>query len=263
MKRRDLLLGSVGLLVPTFSRAEIPCPPPQAGIAGSNSVTATCSALQKTYATNFPVTENPISEGGRWTNGGIFGKTNVQTAPGKAYGTMVSFDRSQFIDSCACLSGFGPDHEVLCTISNSGAVNGLEVEILLRADITSDHISLYELDCVYTKRGIDLVRWDMTRANPNSFTVLRDSHTVPRRLLGDEAPFSNGDQVYARIVGSVITCKYKRTGQGQFSDLFTYNTARDSVKYGSGNPGIGFWNETGIALNQSKFAWSDFTATAL
>jgi hypothetical protein len=47
---------------------------------------------------------------------------------------MVSFDGSQYVDSCACLSGFGPDHEVLCTISNRGAVNGLEVEILLGAD---------------------------------------------------------------------------------------------------------------------------------
>jgi hypothetical protein len=40
-------------------------------------------------AHDFLVTENRISEGGRLINGGIFGKTNVQTAFGKA---------SQFID---------------------------------------------------------------------------------------------------------------------------------------------------------------------
>ncbi len=262
MKRRDLLLGSAGLLVPSFVRAEVPCPPRTGTASGALTMTA-CSASQKTYTTNFPVTENPISEGGRWTNGGIFGKTDVQTSPGKAYGTMVSFNGSEFIDSCACLSGFGPDHEVLCTISNSGAMNGLEVEILLRADITSDHIFLYELDCVYTDRGIHLARWDMTKANPNSFTVLRNPHTVVRKLLGGEAAFENGDQVYAKIVGTVITCRYKRVGDRAFSNLFTYDTARDAVRHSGGNPGIGFWNETGSAANQSKFAWSNFTANTL
>src|SRR5262249_23427568 len=154
MKRRDLILGSAALLVPVAGRGAVSRPPSAAIVADNPSVAPDHPTFQTaTYTTNFPSSENPISEGGRWINGGIFGKTDVQTAPGKAYGTMVSFDGSQFIDSCACLSGFGPDHEVFCTISNSGAVNGLEVEILLRADITSDHIFLYELDCVYWQHG--------------------------------------------------------------------------------------------------------------
>jgi hypothetical protein len=176
---------------------------------------------------------------------------------------MVSFDRSNYVDSCACLGGFGPDHEVTCTIANRGAVGGLEVEILLRADISPDHISLYELDCVYGDHGIHLVRWDMTRANPNSFTELYRSSTMLGRFLGGEVPFSNGDQVYAKAVGTVITCRYKRVGDQAFSNLFSYDTAHDAVRHSSGNPGIGFWNETGIASNQSKFAWSNFTATTL
>lgn len=258
MKRRNLILGSAALLVPVVGRCLT-----QAVVAGEPSVTPDHLTSQQRYTTNFPLSENPINEGGRWINGGIFGKTNVQTAPGMTYGTMVSFDGSQFIDSCACLSGFGPDHEVLCTISNSGAVKGLEVEILLRADITPDHIFLYELDCVYTKLGIDLVRWDMTKANPNSFAVLRESRTLLRKLLGGEVPFSSGDQVYGKIVGPVITCRYKRAGEKAFSDLFAYDTAQDPVRYSNGNPGIGFWNDTGNASHQSKFGWSDFTANTL
>jgi hypothetical protein len=160
-----------------------------------------------------------------------------------------------FIDSCACLSGFGPDHEVTCTIANSAAVSGLEVEILLRAAIAPNHISLYEIDCITSISGISLVRWDMTTANPNSFTVLRNFQV-------GEVPLADGDQVYGSIVGTLITVKYKRAG-GAFSTLFTYNTAADSVKYSSGNPGISFWNETGSAANQSKFAWSNFTANTL
>ena len=264
MKRRDLILGSAALLVPVVGRWVVSRPPSPTVVAGGPSVAPDHPTTRTaTYTTNFPLSENPISDGGRWVNGGIFGKTDVQTAPGKAYGTMVSFNGSQFIDSCACLSGFGPNHEVLCTISNSGAVNGLEVEILLRADITSAHVFLYELDCVYADGGIHLVRWDMTKANPNSYTVLRKSHTVLRKLLGGEAPFSDGDQVYAKIVGTLVTCRYKRVGEGAFSDLFTYDTAHDPVRYSSGNPGIGFWNETGSASNQSKFAWSDFIANTL
>ena len=123
-----------------------------------------------------------------------------------------SIGRTTF-NSCACLSGFGPDHEVTCTIANHGAVGGLEVEILLRADITPDHIFLYELDCVYAEHGIHLVRWDMTKANPNSFTELYRSSTMLRRFLGGEVPFSNGDQVYAKVVGTVITCRYKRVNE--------------------------------------------------
>jgi hypothetical protein len=264
MKRRDVILGSAALLVPVVGRWVVSRPPSLAVVAGDPSPAPDHPTSQSVaYTTNFPLSENPINEGGRWINGEIFGKTDVQTTPGKAYGTMVSFNGSQFIDSCACLRGFGPDHEVLCTISNSGAVNGLEVEILLRAEITSAHVFLYELDCVYADGGIHLVRWDVTKSNPNSFTVLRKSHTVLRKLLGGEVSFSDGDQVYAKIVGTVVTCRYKLVGDRAFSDLFTYDTALDPVRHSRGNPGIGFWNETGSASNQSKFAWSSFTANTL
>jgi hypothetical protein len=259
MRRRDVILGSAALLVP------IPVPRMSTAFAGGGPPTAsnTSDSHSATYRTNFPLSENPISEEGRWISGGIFGKTDVQTASGRAYGTMVSFDRSNYVDSCACLSGFGPDHEVTCTIANHGAVGGLEVEILLRADITPDHIFVYELDCVYAERSIHLARWDMTKTNPNSFADLYRSSTMVRKFLGGEVPFSNGDQVYAKIIGSIITCKYKRVNEQSFSDVFTYDTAQDPVRYSAGNPGIGFWNETGIVPNQSKFAWSDFTANTL
>jgi hypothetical protein len=263
MNRRTIILGSAALLVPFIGRWVSSHSPSPVDVADGTVATGQPTSHTATYTTNFPLSENPISEGGRWINGGIFGKTDVQTTQGKAYGTMVSFDGSQYVDSCACLSGFGPDHEVLCTISNRGAVNGLEVEILLRADITCAHVFLYELDCVYADGGIHLVRWDMTKANPNSYTFLRKRHTVLRKLLGGEVPFSDGDQVYAKIVGTVVTYRYKLAGQGAFSDLFTYDTAHDPVRYSSGNPGIGFWNETGAASNQSKFAWSSFTANTL
>lgn len=216
----------------------------------------------KVYSTSFPATENPISQGGIWTNGSVFSqgaatKTNVQTA-GKAYGTMVSFDSTNFIDSIAVLSGFHADQQVLVTISNSGGFSGfsLEVEILLHSDITSAHVFQYEVDCVYGGQGIDLVRWDMTAASPNSFTKLRN-------LVSNETPFANGDQVLAFIKGTVITVQYKLVASSTFSTVFTYDTSGDSIKYTTGNPGIGFWNQTGLTADQPLFALSNFTASEL
>jgi hypothetical protein len=252
MKRRDLILGSSGLLLPMFARSQAQCtqPPPTTPVTPPPT-------SQLTYSTNFPLTESPISEGGRWTNGGIFGKTNVQTSPGKAYGTMVAFDGKNYIDSCACLKGFGPDQTVTCTIANSGGFSGysLELEILLRADITADHIHVYEVDCVYGDLGINLARWDMTRANPNAYTVLR------ARQQG-EAPFATGDQVQASIIGTLVTVKYKRAGATAFSTLFAHDTAGDSLRYSTGNPGIAAWNETGNAADESLFAWTNFSASS-
>ena len=39
----------------------------------SNTASATTSGINGSYSTTFPLTENPISEGGSWTNGGATG----------------------------------------------------------------------------------------------------------------------------------------------------------------------------------------------
>lgn len=214
------------------------------------------------YATLFEGTENPISEG-NWIDGSVFQtgtsdrKTSVQTIGGAAYGTMTTYSTGHYTDSCACLSGFGPNHEVIVTIQNNGAGSGnVEVEILLRADITSGHVFLYEIDCVNSGKHIVLVRWDMTTANPNLFT-----NPPLRSGPGGEVPFNNGDQIYASIVGTVITCRYKPFG-GSFSTLFTYDTAGDPIKYSTGNPGIGFWNMDGSG-STTLFGFSSFVARTL
>lgn len=220
---------------------------------------AAALAGPKSYSTSFPLTQNPISESGKWISGSVFSdgaasKTDVQTA-GKAFGTMNAFDGTNFTDSCACLTGFGPNQEVTCTVANASAITDLETEILLRADITPAHVFLYEFDCVFGLKGIHLVRWDMTLALPNAFTQLRAGQS-------NEALFNDGDQVYGSIVGTLITCKYKPFG-GSFSTLFTYNTNLDGIQYATGNPGIGFWNQTGSSTNSPKFAWADFAANTL
>lgn len=215
-----------------------------------------------TFSTSFPApAENPISQSGAWQNASIMSagagtKKDVQTAAGEAYGTMVNFDGTNFTDAAAHITqAFHADQEVTCTLLNNAAPNGLETEILLRADFTSAHVFTYEIDCVLSGPLLNLVRWDMTVANPNTFVELRTG-------VSGEVAMADGDQVYASIVGTVITCKYKPSG-GSFSTLFTYDTSGDATKYSSGKPGVGFWNETGVAANQVKLGWKDFLANGL
>lgn len=218
-----------------------------------------------TYTTTFPLTENPISESSAWVNGSVFSqgaatKTDVQTGSGNAYGTMVSFDGTNFIDSIAHLAQWSSsNHEVTGTFANSGAVNGLEAELFLRLSITPTHVFGYELDCVYSGSHVVLVRWDMTAASPNAFSSppLADSAGS-----GVTTNFADGDQLYASVVGNIITAKYKAVG-GSFQTLFTHDISGDSTSYSSGAPGIGFWNQTGSSANQPLLGWKDFTAVSL
>lgn len=170
---------------------------------------------------------------------------------------MVSFNGSDYIDSAACLNGFPSNHQIIATILNSGGFTGfsLEVELHLRSIIEPTRINLYEVDCVFGDKEIDLVRWDGSIATPNAFTILRAG-------TANEVAFNTGDQVLAKIVGTLITVMYKPFG-GSFAPLFAYDISGDSVKYMTGNPGMGAWNETGDAAKQPLFAWSDYTATAL
>ena len=56
------------------------------------------------YSTTFNLTENPISEGGNWVNGGVSGLhwTNVSTTPGQAIGHETG---ASFTDGTAVLQG--------------------------------------------------------------------------------------------------------------------------------------------------------------
>lgn len=229
---------------------------------GGNSGIAPPGVALTNFFTNFPATENPISQAGAWTNASIMAagaatKKNVQTNGAEAYGTMVSFDGTNFTDAGACLtSPFSANQEVTCTLLNNSAPFGLETEIFLHTDFTAAHIFTYEFDLVLSSKEVILTLWNMTVASPNAFTTLRAG-------VGGEIPMTDGDQYYASAVGTVLTFKFKPVGSGSFSTLFTYDTAGDAVKFSSGRPGVGFWNETGVAGNQPLLGWKDFLANGL
>ena len=94
---------------------------------------------QGTYTTNFPLTENPISEGGHWINGKTVGLdwTNIRTTPGLAFGTE-SASSSNLDDSTALLSGtWGPNQTVTAVLHLVPPATQAETEIRLRSSLSA------------------------------------------------------------------------------------------------------------------------------
>ena len=91
----------------------------QVVVAGSLLLCAAgAEAIAGTYTTNFPLTENPIFEGGHWINGLTNGIdwSDVQTIPGKAFGTQTGIGPN-YADSTALLTGsWGPTQTVQAVV---------------------------------------------------------------------------------------------------------------------------------------------------
>jgi len=196
-----------------------------------------------TYTTNFPLTENPISEGGNWINGGTTGLkwVNVRTSPGFAFGTesgSVNFD-----DSTAILTGsWSADQSAEARVSVRHADSGVfeEVEIRLRSTISANVNKGYEINCSVVPGNpyMQIVRWNGAFG---SWTLL-DARDVG---------CSNGDTLKATASGSTITA-YKN-GNAVFS-------VHDGT-FTSGSPGIGFYLSGGGSSLNANFGFSSFTAT--
>ena len=204
------------------------------------------------YSTEFPGTENPLSEGGVWTTGIFSGRTAAQSASGHAYGTMVGFDGVNYLDSAACLSGFPANHSVEATLYNNSAPSGLETELLLRVNLTVSSITAYEIDLYLGGTAVHVVRWN---GSGNSFT---DSSLG---AVTNNVSFANGAVWSASISGNLINVHCN--GAAVVTDLDITTAFGGGLVINSGNPGIGFWNETADAGNCPLFAWDNFTAAGL
>ena len=107
------------------------------------------------YSTTFPLTENPISEGGKWVNGETVGLdwSNASTTPGFAIGHETGAD---FTDATAVLQSmtWAPDPgKVTAVVSAPGAFIdncSQEVELRLRTAISAHNIAGYEIDYGYS-----------------------------------------------------------------------------------------------------------------
>src|SRR5215467_5460333 len=92
---------------------------------------------KRSYTTRFPLDEDPISEGGKWVNGGKDGIDwyNVITKNGVAYGAV---SRGAYTDPTALLAGkWGKNQTVKARVFSRNQTDKYyqEVEIRLRSTI--------------------------------------------------------------------------------------------------------------------------------
>ena len=219
---------------------------------GCGGGTSTSNKLDPSgdYLTNFPLTENPISEGGKWVNGGTVGLdwTDVSATPGLAVGHETGAD---FTDSTAVLQNltWAPDQKASAVVFSTGeSVDNCsqEVELRLRTFISANSITGYEINYEFSTNStgyMQIVRWNGPVGN---FEVLHS-------FSGPQYGVTNGDTVSATIVGNVITAYKNGMQQGQVTDS-TFST---------GSPGMGFnLNNTlsGCSGTNATYGFSSFNA---
>ncbi len=204
------------------------------------------------YSTTFAGDENPLSEGGRWSNNGL-DWTKIRKAGGLAFGTQTGTNKGiyRYDDSYAHLSGFPPDQEAWgkVHIAKPDPSCHQEVEILLRWTSSAHRTTGYECFARCVSDGssyVQIVRWE---GPLGKFTYLADKR-------GANYGLKDGDILKASIVGNVITVSINGVVKAQVKDD-TYKT---------GNPGIGTFlscdNGRGVGTNRD-FGFRRFTARAI
>ena len=207
------------------------------------------NAMANTYTTHFPLTENPISEGGNWINGQTVGLdwNNVKTANGIAMG--ASTGSLGYNDPTALLTGiWGPNQSITATVEvtnrpPAGANFYGEVELRLRSALSAHTCTGYEVN-FSTKNSaaayVQIVRWNGPLEN---FTYLAS-------VGGAQCIVNTGNAVTATITGNTIRA---------YINGIQVCQATDST-YASGNPGMGFYY-SGSVGSITDYGFTDYTAT--
>ena len=248
---RQSVLGAC-LLWAALSAAAPPCPPTQLAVDGG-SATASPPCPSSGYTTNFPGTENPLSEGGVWVDGKATGLdwNNPQSASGKVYASVLSGANgaSRYNDSVGHLNAssqpFAANQYAQGTVYLASGYSGAghEVELLLRFSITAHDAHGYEV--LWGLNGyIAVVRWN---GPLGGYTPIYDpgngSISVPK----------DGDVLRAEINGNTIVVKLN----GNTVATVDVSSVGGTV-WSSGQPGIGFWPVDSATPN--AYGWRRFEA---
>ena len=119
-------------------------------------------AAQTSYSTNFPASENPVSQGGDWVNGKTNGTAwnNVQTLAGVAMGTQPG--TGIYDDSIAALTGTWAEAQsasVTVAVPSTLGAQYDEVEAHIHVTISANSATGYEGYCP-VDRAVELGRSD-------------------------------------------------------------------------------------------------------
>jgi len=246
----------------------------QATASISSSATA---GSGQTYTTNFQLTENPISEGGKWINGSSTGLDwgNVQTCANcnggtgsaqHATGTIIN-PAPPYSDSTAVLSGTWQSNQSasgVVYISRQQNTVQQEVELRLNTTIQSHSITGYEFDYSVNSIGgagtttyFVIVRWDGPSGSycflhpSTSGNSVCDSNVTSAWISGQQ--LNNGDVLAAASNDGILRLYVNGVQKVQVID----------TSYKGGSPGMGFWLNGGSAATSmfSNFGFSSFTAS--
>ena len=193
------------------------------------------------YTTSFVMTEQPISEGGKWISGRAagFDWADVNTSIGLAYGTESGKGQGDeaYDDSTALLTGNWAAEQTVEAEVRSIRPNDYdfeEVELRLRGSFSSHNATGYEVlfRCSKTANAYaSIARWN---GQLGKFTYLS-------QMKGPQYGVADGDIVKATAVGNVIT--------GYINGVEVIR-ATDNT-YPQGSPGMGFW----FKKSSSKRFW--------
>jgi hypothetical protein len=209
-----------------------------------------------TYTTSFPLTENPISEGGRWHHTApdtTVAMTEVIGGVHVAHGTQTGVDGPN--DSQAYLTGFGLDQSIQGTFWKAATVTVqfAEVELLLR---------WYDTGPPYDPGG----GFGTTTARGYEINVAHDGSYV--QLGHFKGPLlTAGTLPRAPVTGDLFRVEIHTSGANAIISAFFNNVMvmgfpfTDTAPFTAGSPGIGFYIQTDTVPNlNNQFGWQSITA---
>ena len=226
----------------------------------------------RTYATDFPIEENPISEGGIWQHSGA-SWAMVRTFANRAVGSQTG--SGGYDDAYAYLPRFGPNQTAQATLWKDPAIGNdsiackiwrrliwrrlrghycdypdtHEVELLLRWTDSAISARGYECNLSWDGKYAEIVRWNGPFGD---FTYITQQRTFNPGIM----PPNNGDLFKATISGNTINV-YLNKNDGKGDQLIVTGT---DPTYTDGGPGMGFFIQGSV--DPTKFGFARFTASS-
>lgn len=184
------------------------------------------------FSTTFGTTENPISDGSLWVNGGTLGLdwNNMRVSGGVAFGTQ-SGTSGLYDDSVSVLPGAWTNDQYVEAVVHNGNANSTafeEVELWVRTSITAHSIRGVETNFRCTSDGsqyIGVVRWNGPLGSFDQYGVNDTGPGIVENDLIAVSVIGNTHRVY--VNGVLITTH-------DLSSLGGYVPT-------SGFPGMGHW----------------------
>ncbi len=201
------------------------------------------TSAKRSYATGFPLTENPIREGSAWITAAH--NPPMRTTPGLGFGTQGDGQ-----DAVAILTGVWAANQqitgVVHTVNQQGSGVYEEVELLLRGYIDATTYNTYEFTCRCVAGSTNIQYAQIVRIQSPSFTYVT-SASIPTG-----PGLNNGDMVRATAVGSLLSLYINDVLVAQGTD----------TNITTGNPGIGAYLQGATGLD-ADYGWASITAIEL